>query len=112
MSTLSEREAHTHMRSPERITAQGSIYSARIVEVDSMQLRFELSHSARPAPLRGRLQVGRRLGVWTLLAGTFLDVAELARQERDDAQELEGEIRRVARRYVARIEDAVGGQAR
>ena len=96
--------SRAHAGARELITTTGTSFSARIAEADAMQLRFELLTSRRPAPLRGRLQMGKRLGVWSVLAGTFLDVAELARQHGDDRRELEGEIMRAAVRFARGFE--------
>lgn len=65
--------------------------------------RFELLSNRRPAPLRGTLQLFRRVGAWHVAAGTFLDVHELARQHCDDPRELEAEIRRVALEHANRV---------
>ena len=84
------------------ITTSGTEFAARIAEIDAMQLRFELLTNRRPAPLRGTLQLCRRVGAWSVAASTFLDVHELARQHGDDARELEAEIRRVALEHANR----------
>lgn len=104
MQSLHDSRAHAGAR--ELITTTGTEYAARIVEADAMQLRFHLLTNRRPAPLRGSLQMGKRLGVWTVLAGTFVDVAELAREHGDDRRELEAEIARVAVRYAGAYESS------
>lgn len=101
MHTLHESRAQRGAR--ELITTSGTTFAARIAEIDAMQLRFELLTNRRPAPLRGTLQLGRRNGSWLMLAGTLLDVHELARQHGDDPRELEAEIRRVALEHANRV---------
>lgn len=94
---------HTQADAREKITTTGTEYAARIVEVDTMQLRFQLLTNRRPAPLCGTMQLCRRTGLWSVVVGTFLDVHELARQHGDEPRELEAEIRRVALEHANRV---------
>lgn len=104
MSTLQHREARPHARTPERITAQGTLYTATIAEADQMQVRFELATNRRPAPLRGTAMLRKSGGAWTVVVGTFATVWEIADAHGDERAELEGAIRGAALDFAEGLE--------